>query len=504
MNQLTNDGTFTYTYDLVGNLSTKSKGAGLEKWYYAYNQNNQLLSVRKTSDGTTNTMTVTYAYDAFGNRVKQDEWVSGGSTTTTKFVFVGDQVYLDLTSGNALQERYIRGDNANELIARIDGSNNEAWYLTDRLGSVRDIINNSGTDLDSVTYSAYGAITTQTNGTNLGNYAWQGMGYDPNSVLYYTHYRPTYDPLIGRYYNIDPTLQEGGTNFYGDVGNDPTNETDPSGLEPIIVPGSAHQIITQVIATQGAFPASPLGAVAQVGLAATAAEHPALTLIAVDWAFFRLKGITTNPDPKEVEEMQARFIAAMREVSEPIAKNRNATIKLDRASYAVVVELLSDPDYRTNRELATLAGRAPEEFAAALQAYLRPSARPKQPTPEQARQIEQLVKELGNEDFDKREAATEKLIQMNGKDQVIYDVLVEQLRLAVDPEIRDRLNRILAASVSEREDLLMAELIRALPTLLRGQGIDIRKLVEKVASGNLAHYRTRAAIIVYIDPNTPR
>jgi RHS repeat-associated protein len=217
----------------VGNLIEKSKGAGLETWYYSYNQANQLLSVRKTSDGTTNTLTVTYAYDAFGNRVKEDEWTSGTGVVTTKSVYVDGQDYLDLTSGNAVQERYIRGDSANELIARIDGSGNEAWYLTDRLGSVRDIINNSGTDLDSVTYSAWGQITTQTNSTNLGNFAWQGMQYDANTVLYGPRFRPTYDPLTGRYGNIDPTLIQGGSpNFYIDVGNNPTNATDPSGLRP--------------------------------------------------------------------------------------------------------------------------------------------------------------------------------------------------------------------------------------------------------------------------------
>jgi hypothetical protein len=167
----------------VGNLIEKSKGSGLETWYYTYNQANQLLSVRKTSDGTTNTLTVTYAYDALGNRVKQDEWTSGTGVVTTKSVYVDGQDYLDLTSGNAVQERYIRGDNPNELITRIDGSGNEAWYQTDRLGSVRDIINNSGTDLDSVTYDGYGQIVTQTNSANLGNFSWQGMQDDPNTGL---------------------------------------------------------------------------------------------------------------------------------------------------------------------------------------------------------------------------------------------------------------------------------------------------------------------------------
>jgi YD repeat-containing protein len=58
-NRLTNDGTYTYTYDNAGNIATKSKGTGLETWYYGYDNLNHLQTVRKTSDGSTNTMLVT-------------------------------------------------------------------------------------------------------------------------------------------------------------------------------------------------------------------------------------------------------------------------------------------------------------------------------------------------------------------------------------------------------------------------------------------------------------
>jgi hypothetical protein len=62
-NELTNDGTWTYTYDSAGNMTQKSKGSGLETWYYGYDNANHLTSVRQTSDGSTNLLTVTYTYD---------------------------------------------------------------------------------------------------------------------------------------------------------------------------------------------------------------------------------------------------------------------------------------------------------------------------------------------------------------------------------------------------------------------------------------------------------
>src|SRR5262249_53578707 len=35
-NRLSSDGTWTYSYDNEGNLTQKTKGAGLETWYYTY------------------------------------------------------------------------------------------------------------------------------------------------------------------------------------------------------------------------------------------------------------------------------------------------------------------------------------------------------------------------------------------------------------------------------------------------------------------------------------
>ena len=49
-NRLTNDGVWTYTYDNAGNLTKKSKGASLETWKYGYDHNNQMLWAEKRHD----------------------------------------------------------------------------------------------------------------------------------------------------------------------------------------------------------------------------------------------------------------------------------------------------------------------------------------------------------------------------------------------------------------------------------------------------------------------
>ena len=56
-----------------------------------------------------------------------------------------------------------------EVLARDTPSGGVAWYLPDRLGTVRDIIDNSGTVLDHIAYDAYGNILSQSNASGRGS-----------------------------------------------------------------------------------------------------------------------------------------------------------------------------------------------------------------------------------------------------------------------------------------------------------------------------------------------
>src|SRR5207237_3796690 len=63
-NELTNDGTWTYTYDSEGNLTKKSKGASAETWTFGYdNLNHMLWSKDSSTDGGTVTTLATYVSD---------------------------------------------------------------------------------------------------------------------------------------------------------------------------------------------------------------------------------------------------------------------------------------------------------------------------------------------------------------------------------------------------------------------------------------------------------
>jgi RHS repeat-associated protein len=230
-NQTTNDGTYTYTYDAVGNLTGKSNSTAT--WSYGYDGRNHLTSVRQTSDGTTNQLLVTYTYDVYGQRIEEDKWTSGTGTVATRFVWSGTQVMLDMSGSNVVQERYLWGDTRDQLLARIDGDGTAHWALTDRLGSVRDWVNASGTSEDHLDYSAYGVITTESNSAVGGSYKYDGYYTVVGTGLDGTLNR-WYDPATGRWLTLDPKgFDAGDTNLNRYCGNEPTNATDPMGLEPL-------------------------------------------------------------------------------------------------------------------------------------------------------------------------------------------------------------------------------------------------------------------------------
>jgi len=230
-NQLTNDGVWTYTYDAEGNLTKKSKGASAETWTYGYdNQNHMVWAKDSATDGGTVTTLATYVYDALGNRIEKDVWTQqSGATTTTRFGYDGLDVWVDLNGTNALQTRYIHGDAVDQLFARIGAGGTAAWYLTDRLGSVRDIVNTSGTVIDHLDYDGFGNAT-ETQPTNGDRYKWTGRELDAETALQYNRAR-FYDGHKGRWTTQDPIGFYGeSTNLYQYVGNQPVAATDPSGL----------------------------------------------------------------------------------------------------------------------------------------------------------------------------------------------------------------------------------------------------------------------------------
>jgi RHS repeat-associated protein len=234
-NRMTNDGTFTYTWDDEGNLTKKSKAANDETWTFGYDTRNQLTSVEKRSQdgGGTLLLRVTYTYDVWNNQVQEDKY-DGSSTTTTRRAFLQKGVvFADLDNSNALKDRYLHAGDGEypSLVVRIGSGGAAAWLLADKLGSVRHVVNGSGTLIATVAYDAFGGIITDTSAANAGRFGFTGLAQDRDTGLVHAFWRDL-GVAWGGWLQQDPIRWEAGDTHLGRyVRNNSTNLVDPNGLD---------------------------------------------------------------------------------------------------------------------------------------------------------------------------------------------------------------------------------------------------------------------------------
>jgi RHS repeat-associated protein len=253
-NELQSDPGWNYSYDATGNETKKVAISGGQTWKYTYDDKNELTSAKLWSADPDYVGTavlqkeVDYTYDAWGNMASRSDDPDGsgpltpslthyaldgwnpalaGATGTSNFNVWAE---LDGNNSNALLTRYFHGDHVDQLIGRQDGGV-AYWYLTDRLGSVRDVTDNSGTNKDAISYDGWGNITSESGITYRGSYAWTGRQFDVETDLQYNRAR-WYDPATGRWQSQDPLgFDAGDSNLFRYVANSAPNTLDPSGLQ---------------------------------------------------------------------------------------------------------------------------------------------------------------------------------------------------------------------------------------------------------------------------------
>jgi RHS repeat-associated protein len=167
-------------------------------------------------------------------------WAAGSSGLATGGVA---PVWAELDGNNQIQARYLSKDALDAVFARLaaGSSGGVTWNLTDRLGSVRGVMNNSGQLVNSLSYDAFGvssvtapvvAVNSEVTAPGVGDrFRYAGYQYDAATGLYYVGAR-WYDPSQGRWLSRDPLgFEAGDVNLYRYGFNSPTNGTDPTGLD---------------------------------------------------------------------------------------------------------------------------------------------------------------------------------------------------------------------------------------------------------------------------------
>ncbi|PWW67116.1 RHS repeat-associated protein [Actinokineospora spheciospongiae] len=201
------------TYDNDGNLTSDGTTT------YTWNARGELTGTSKTG------LTGTYSYDAAGNRSAR---TVGG--VTTRFLYDGANAAAELDGTGALSASLLSGG-VDQWFARTKAGTTDTT-LTDALGSPIALGRADGTTAADLATDPFGVPTTtgDKRGSDLG---FTGRQDDGTGLMQYRG--RYYSPGTQRFVSEDPIGIQGGTNLYAYVENSPTNYTDPSGNNPIVV-----------------------------------------------------------------------------------------------------------------------------------------------------------------------------------------------------------------------------------------------------------------------------
>ena len=229
-NRLLSDGTYTYAYDHNGNLIQQTEIATGKVTRLSWDDRNRLVSVTEQDRTGTVLMQVEYRYDVLNRRIAKIVDSDGEGTqaaTIERYVYEGEHVALVFDETGLEQERYLHGPVIDQVLAGEVGGETQ-WALTDHQGTVRQVVDESGSVVNQVSYDSFGTITNQSNPTAFFRFGYTGREHDTETG--YTYYRNRYT-FNGRFISEDPIgFEAGDTNLYRYVGNSPHNFTDPSGL----------------------------------------------------------------------------------------------------------------------------------------------------------------------------------------------------------------------------------------------------------------------------------
>ncbi len=222
-NRYITDGTFTYTYYAEGNTKTKTEISTGKVTEYFWDYRDRLVKVEERSTGGVVLSLSEYSYDPQGRRISQN---ANGEVLLT--AYQGENAWADFDVSGAFMTRYVFGDHIDEILSRMKSVSGTAWYLTDKLGTIRNIIGAAGTVDDFIAFSAFGQVLSQTNMLAGDRYTFTGRELS-NGTEYYYRAR-YYDSMAGRFIAPDPLgYLANSYNLFSYVHSNPLNATDPTG-----------------------------------------------------------------------------------------------------------------------------------------------------------------------------------------------------------------------------------------------------------------------------------
>lgn len=214
LNQITRKGHIRFTYDKNGNLIKRSD----PETTYQYDALNRLIAIQ---DPTTTTR---YLYDPFSRPYAKEN-----STQKHYYLYDQDTEIGTLNNQTQLQELKVTGLGiSGEIGATIAIELHDQVYapLHDLSGNIIGLIDTSTAEpIETTDIDAFGRKTLQTNSSNPWRF--QSKRTEAHLIFFGKRF---YDPALGRWLNPDPAGFIDGPNLYRYVRNSPRNRLDLFGL----------------------------------------------------------------------------------------------------------------------------------------------------------------------------------------------------------------------------------------------------------------------------------
>jgi RHS repeat-associated protein len=237
LNQLTEDDSCRYSYDLDGNMTLKVSKATSDSTKYTWNIENRLVKV-EMPNGTV----VEYVYGPLGRRLAKI--VNG---VRKEYRYDGENLIIEMDSQDSIISSYTFGPGIDQPLA-MHRNNKDYYYLADGLGSVTAITNENGNVLQEYWYAVFGEVLAQSADSVVNPFTYTAREEERETGLMYYRNR-FYDPGMGRFLSEDPISFMGmDVNLYRYVWNSSPNFVDPSGLvPPKMLPGKKKENLKIII-----------------------------------------------------------------------------------------------------------------------------------------------------------------------------------------------------------------------------------------------------------------
>lgn len=284
---------FSYTYDSLGRIQTWRQQKGIDNlhaktWTMGYDDADQLTGVTITRDAVVDITSYAWTYDDAGNRLTHtldtpftnytDRFYYNAlnqltdstlDLPETTYEWDAEQRLVAINSstnrsyfsydGNSLRRRIVEKENGSvidektylwcgtDLCEERDTSGSSAlqkfyrtgfrnlnigansYFMRDHLGSIREVVDESGVLLERLDYDPWGKSSLVA-GTLVTSFDYTGHFMHIRSGFKLAPFR-AYDSVVGRWISRDPLMENGDSpNMYAYVLNDPISLVDPLGL----------------------------------------------------------------------------------------------------------------------------------------------------------------------------------------------------------------------------------------------------------------------------------